>query len=303
MPMSAARRLVGMVARRMLVGVVLVNLLVPFWFGWPSRRDAEPARAANFATTQAATRHYLALRDPTIDRILPEGAGGTRIVDVLPDDVDGVARADRGLIEVALAAVGDSTPRGSARRGDIVEIHERAHLLDAAAPDLVDELIARLPPPDPDSYAATNDGEHFAEILANAWEILALQRVEGLCIDFAGALEHTERRIPGTAGAVLMLRPNWEVAHGPVDTALARVASSLAVGTTERWRAIAAMVERRRQGDGRLTRWPIPTLRHRLLAVRRQLLRGPGLHDRALGWVLTPSALVAAWVSATTQVG
>lgn len=295
--MSTVRRLPGMIARRVLLLVVWINLVVPFSFGWLDRPRAEPAGQEAITARRGATRRYLALRDPTVDLMLPEGVGGTRIVDVLPDSVDGVAYADRALIEIVEAAVGDSTPRGEVRRGDIVEMHERAHLLDAAAPELVDDLIALLPPPDPESYAATNDGEHFAEMLAHAWEILALQRVDGFCADLTGALQSAERQVPGTAGAMLWLRPTWERAHGPTDTTLIRTATALSQGTADAWQAIAAVVEHRRRDDGRFTSWSIPTRADAVRSARVQLLRGPHLWERMLGWVLLPAATVAGLLS------
>ena len=63
--------------------------------------------------------------------------------------------------------------------------------------------MSRIPPAAADQYAATDDGEHFGEMAAKAWEIIAPPAM--FCVDGTAAqrLEDAETRVPGTSGFVL----------------------------------------------------------------------------------------------------
>lgn len=170
-----------------------------------------------------ATAHNQTARDTLIDLLLPEGVGGTIIVPDFDDNADGEANPDLGLIVIRAAAVLDATRWLGIRRGDQVEMHERAHLIEGVHPELVFGLLRRVAPADPDEYAATSPSEHFAEMVSNAWAILELHTVVGLCPDYVGAIQIDEQLVPGTAGAVAWLAPTWERVRGmPIDTALRR---------------------------------------------------------------------------------
>jgi len=97
---------------------------------------------------------YLRDRSPLVDRLLPDGRGGTRFY----EDLGGPA----GLAFGSAAAIGLAV---SVNRGswiESIELHERAHLVDAFLLAEVAALMARLPPPAPDETAAENRGQHFS---------------------------------------------------------------------------------------------------------------------------------------------
>jgi len=93
----------------------------------------------------------------------------------------------------AIARVADD---GNSPWPEFVELHERAHLVEAFLRREVDELLLRLPEPNPDEYAATNRREHFAETAARAWEII--EPPDNVCVDVTPAdrLRDAEQRVP-----------------------------------------------------------------------------------------------------------
>ena len=84
---------------------------------------------------------------------------------------------------------------------ETVELHERAHLVHAALPNQVGRLMARMPAAAPSEYAATNPGEHFAEMAAKAWEIV--EPPDEFCLGGtpAGRLRQAEVRPAGPTSA------------------------------------------------------------------------------------------------------
>lgn len=79
----------------------------------------------------------VAEHDPVVDRLLPNGAGGTRFF----EDLDGNA----GVVFDALPAVGVAADIDSSGWIEATELHERAHLLYTFLPEEVSRLMARLP--------------------------------------------------------------------------------------------------------------------------------------------------------------
>lgn len=277
--------------RRLAVVITTLNLAVPLLLLLLPEKQ-EPA-AARRATSPQAEAAYAAIRDPLVDRALPAGVGGITIAPTTHGH-DGLAYLRQARIVIDPEAAASPAPGGGASRGEVVEMHERAHLLNGALPERVAALLAAVPSPDTASYAATNDSEHFAEMVANAWEIVRLQDLTGLCPVFDIAVAHAEAEVPGTAGLILWFLPTWEAARDTVAAPELRAAAEAhAAPYADEWRAIARAVEERRTANGLLTEWPVPgaatQLRHAHIAMR---------HDdawwrRAVGWALWPSAAVA----------
>ncbi len=240
---------------------------------------------------------YLGERDAAIDRLLPNGSLGT-LVETLPLDRDGVANASAAQVEIAAVALQDLDRTYGTLRGERVEVHERAHLLDYAYQDLVARLMAKLSTPDTAEYAATNAQEHFAETLSAAWGILAGIHATGYCPDPRQALRDAEAQIPGTAGALRWLLPIWAAdPHRPIDAGLMALSDSLSVGTHAEWDALAAAVEARRLADGTLAPWSVPTIGETLVRVQKGLRYSSRRSDRLFSVVILPSAWVGRLLS------
>ncbi len=242
----------------------------------------------------AARIDFLDRRDPLVDRILPAGVGGLQVVPSL-DGNDGVALTEHSRIVITAAAALDRSSAGAASRGEIVEMHERAHLLNAAHPELVAALIDVVPAPDADTYAATNSGEHLAEMFANAWEIVRSQDITNICAHYDGLVRNMEARVPGTAGMLLWMLPVWERARGvDAEPVLVADAAAAAQGYQRQWQALADAVELRRTSAGTLTPWEVPTVGVQLRRIHIELRRSDQWWERAVGWGIWPSAVIAA---------
>jgi len=300
MPAPLPARLLLALAKRVGVIVLAVNLAIPAMVALlpattSTARETTPEREL---IAKKASARYRASRDTMIDLLLPEGAGGTNIAGTLGPDHDGEAFPDRAEIKIVADAVLDSVARMGTRRGDQVELHERAHLLDANHPDLVLALLRKLPAPDPEEYAAKDGGEHFAEMIAKGWAILELQQAAGFCPDLVGAMRHEEQRVPGTAGAVAWIAPTWSRVRGqPIDSMLRREVDSLLSPTQAEWRAIAGAVEARRQANGHLAVWPALNGAAKLRRARAALLQDPSLTRRTVGVILWPATAAWSWLS------
>lgn len=302
MPASRPAHLLLGIVTRIVVLVIAVNLLAPLMLALmprPSPYADQRAWTPDLARAiQKATIRYQTARDTLIDLLLPEGVGGTIVVAQVDEEHDGEAFPERAAIRLRAGAVLDSVVWQGTRRGDQVEMHERAHLLDANHPELVLALLRHLPPPDTAEYAATNGGEHFAEMVAQGWAILELQTVEGFCPDLVGAIRSEEERVPGTAGAVVWLAPTWQRVRGvPIDSLLHQEVDSLAAPYLDAWRPIAAAVDVRRLADGHFAAWPELDAGARLRRGRVLLLESPRLPSRVVGMMLWPAATVTRLVS------
>jgi len=124
---------------------------------WDIRADAR-VDVGSREVSNARVAEYQQARSPFVDTLLPEGRGGTRFY----EDLHGNA----GMAFPGAAAIGLSASAALGGWPEAVELHERAHLVGAFLPNDVARLMARLPAPAPDEYAATNSGEHFAEMAA-----------------------------------------------------------------------------------------------------------------------------------------
>jgi hypothetical protein len=228
-------------------------------------------------------RTYLARRSPVIDRLLPAGAGGTHFFDRLGHDL--------GLAFPNSAAIALVTDNAFSAWPESVELHERAHLVDASLPREVGELMARLPAPNPDEYAATDRGEHFAEMAARAWEIV--KPPDDVCVDGTPAdrLRDADQRVPGTSGFV-----EWYLRHLPADFEgrddLAALAAKLRAPLAPQWDALWQAIEARREPGGGFTPWRPRTVRQFIEAQRADALASGRWIDRVTGALLVPSLLV-----------
>ncbi len=226
---------------------------------------------------------YLAHRSPVVDRLLPAGAGGTHFVGSLGKWA-GMAFPDSAAI--ALVADDATSPWPES-----VELHERAHLVDAALPREVAELMSRLPAPNPDEYAATSRDEHFAEMAARAWEIV--QPPDDVCLDAtpANRLRDAEQRVPGMSRFV-----EWYLQHLPADSErrddLAVLAAKLRAPLAPQWDALWQAVDARREPGGGFTAWGPRTIRQSLEARRADAMASGRWIDRVSGALLVPSLLV-----------
>ena len=226
-----------------------------------------------------ATR-YLSRRSPAIDRLLPVGAGGVRFFEHLGGSA--------GMAFPGAAAIGLSASADLGFWPEAVELHERAHLIHAFVPALVGRLMSRLAPPAPDEYAATDAGEHFAEMAAAAWEVVAPP--DGICVQESpvALLAEAEASVPGTAGFVA-----WYLRHGaPLDKedareALALAAETLAAPQRSEWEALWAALEARRLPDGTFAPWRHPNVRTYLESRRIEARTVGGWY----GWLVDVSLL------------
>lgn len=199
---------------------------------------------------------YLEDRNTLVDRLLPEGAGGTLWKSDLGPEMGGVAFAASATIAISLRHRLDL---------EAVEVHERAHLLHAAHPDAVDQLMATLPAPHPEEYAARNTGEHFAEAASGAWHLVTLP-TEGVCLADtpAGLLRHAEQRVPGTAGFLSWFLDQPELAAYPDRPELRKAADELLAPYRSDWDRVQTAIAARRRDDGTFAPWPALGLADRL---------------------------------------
>jgi hypothetical protein len=210
---------------------------------------------------------YLHERPAVIDRLLPEGAGGTRFfVDL--DDAHGMAFQTSATIGIAKDAI-------SMSRAARVEMHERAHLVEFFAADAVARLMRVIGAPAPDELAADDPGQHFAEMAASAWEVLEAASPAGdYCPAFTPIelLESLESRVPGTAGFVGAYLRDRSLSELGEATVLANTARRLASPYASTFAAVIDAIESRRAADGSLRPWQPPGLRG-VLEARREHAR------------------------------
>ena len=229
---------------------------------------------------------YLTQRNPAVDALLPEGRGGTHFFEDLGPKYDGLAFPGAAAIAVSASAAGRNWP-------EAIELHERAHLMDAFLPHDVARLMSRMAPAAPDEYAATNSGEHFGEMAASAWEIVAPPGM--FCVDGTPTkrLEDAETRVPGTSGFVLRylsLLPARLKEDGDAD--LRATAERLSAPFRDEWTTLWRSVDARRRSDGTFEPWALPTIRTYLESRRAQAGASNQLIDRFVGVALLPSVII-----------
>jgi hypothetical protein len=274
--------------------MIVIGPIAATW--WQQMPHREFRTHVEVDAADPALAPYLASRPVIIERLLPEGRGGTRFYASL-DGKGGMAGITSGSVAVAVGT--------GMLVLDEVEIHERAHLLHALAPEAVAELITRLPKPHPDEYAATDPGEHFSEMAANAWRII--RPPDALyCTDAPTTLlRNAEARVPGTAGFLtrfLAVQSDETLSHVEELPALRALARDLSAQTRPQWDAIWTHVEAQRRADGTLAPLPRQSISDDI-ATHRRLARTSGRwHDRVIDWMLWPSETLARlWMTHATQ--
>jgi hypothetical protein len=239
-------------------------------------------------TTGPAARvgEYLKNRSPIVDLVLPAGAGGVRFYEHL----DGAA----GMAFAGVATIGIAADADLGWWPESTEIHERAHLAYAFLPAVVGPLMAAMPPPAASEYAATNPGEHFAEMAATAWQIV--RPPEGICIDGTpeSNLREAEARVPGTAGFVAWFLRQPSLA----DPHLLEAAESMLGDSRAEWEALWRALEARRGPAGRFDRWRHLTIRDHIESARFDLRMRAGWAGPAASLLFLPSLAVLALVGA-----
>jgi hypothetical protein len=112
--------------RRLRLAAALVILFGPIALGAWCVHVAPPALGSGpRSSADQRVAAYLARRHPVVDRLLPGGRGGTRFYEHLGGN-DGIAKAGAAAIGLALTVNDRMWPES-------VELHERAHLLQAFA--------------------------------------------------------------------------------------------------------------------------------------------------------------------------
>lgn len=255
----------------------------------PNRLLGERPEALGFAEAKARVP-YADHRNPVIDRLLPEGVGGTRYYDYLGKvgrrgDALGLAFLRGGAIGLLSTLETNSWSAST-------ELHERAHLLYQALSSPFARLLAKLPSPAADEYAAENSHEHVAEMAARAWEIvtdLDNACVEGTPMD---RLRDADRRVPGTAGFVAWyLR---DPSAGPADhrAELATLADELSAPQRNEWDVIWREVEARREPNGTFRPWEQMSIRQLLEADQTALFAGDQWFSRLAAVATAPSIML-----------
>jgi hypothetical protein len=254
-----------------------------FNFGYPEVQ----ARTWPFSTSpggrhaSAETERYFAERNAVIDRLLPEGAGGTRFFEHL-GGASGRAATDAAAIALSVAVCSEPWPES-------VELHERAHLLEAFLPGETANLMTRLATPVAGEYAATNRAEHFAEMAARAWQVLVPP--VGMCVDGTPGqqLRDIETRVPGTAGFVAWYMQQSPLGGGEGRGELMADAAELSAPQRAEWNALWKALDGRRRTNGTFTPWRHDNIRHYLEARQVQLRSTGGWIDCVAAALLVPS--------------
>lgn len=274
--------------------IVVGPLAVTAW------RIHGPERLTLGYTPVETPPEYAAQRLAAIDRLLPDGAGGTRFYESL--ERDGERSPTLGMAFTARAAIGlSATARLGVWIGE-VELHERAHLLDAYQSALVAEFMRRIPRPAPGTLAASEPGQHFAEMAAQAWPFVAsLVTVPDIrlqiCVEplDVAALRHAETRVPGTAGFVsryIDVLSESEPTIARAET-LRQASLELSARYRETLASIWHIIDQRRQTDGTLKPWPKPTVSATLAGVRADMARSDHWIDTIAAAVYAPAHLLS----------
>lgn len=221
-------------------------------------------------------------QNPLVDRLLPEGVGGTVFYREL-GGYAGMAFHGSSTVGVALD-VGTQDIAG-------VEMHERAHLLEFARPDIVARLMRGQRAPAPGQYAATSPVEHFAETAAKAWEVAVLLMPGDFCRmeSMASILRTVEQDVPGTAGFVLWYLRNPVLAATEDADALRKEAERLVADRRADWEPLYAALRERQLPDGAFPPWPRYSVREYLERRRAHVRLAGGFTARVEAAQITAS--------------
>jgi len=240
--------------------IVTAPVLVSRLDGWRWNRLMQRAvpgstskaiAAAPLRSPETMVARYFAARSDIINGLLPAGAGGLHVVDSLPD---ATGEAFPRTSTIVLVASDDVEALTS------TEVHERAHLLYAREAPIAQRIIRSLPAPIINSYAATNDREHFAEMARSAWDLLRpapLDMAEGV----AHAMASAEELVPGTAGFVSIFVRHQAFATRRDATWWADAAVPYVAPSRAEWELLTQVLEAQRQPDATLAPWPVPSMR------------------------------------------
>jgi len=200
-----------------------------------------------------AHRAYFAERNPLINELLPAGEAGIRVVDNLGGPM-GLANMNTGAIAL------DRSVAHEGWRG-AVELHERAHLIEAFLPREVAALMARLPSAPGPGVASEGPGQHFAEMASEAWQLVT--DPHGMCIDGTpeARLKDAEARVPGTSGFVLWYLRHPALSTGDRAVALRTAAALLVAPNQTEWTTLWDALDAQRDAAGAFRPWPAPTVR------------------------------------------
>jgi len=269
--------------------------------GWPGYHlmyveVPPPHRVGDEVQRRAVERvaQYQRERPSELDRLLPEGRGGTRYFLSLDDKA--------GLAFLGPAIVGLSAEFLLAATPGAVEVHERGHLVDYTYPAEVSRLLARVPPPAVGTIAAENAGQHFAEMPAEAWELVrSLVTMPPPDVLYCAIppdpewLERVEQRVPGTAGFVVRffdtLPPLPEFVTEAAE--LRDLAARLSGPYAQEMDALWARIESHRRSDGTFRPLPAASSLHRHLhAQHARLWRSPDMRDKVVSLTVLPGLAV-----------
>ena len=239
-------------------------------------------RVDNFSGSTLRDRQdYLARRNSVVDRLLPEGAGGTLFVEDL-DEKLGIAIAATGTIVISQAALPDA---------EDTEIHERAHLLHANAPSEVARVMRALPPPT-QSYASKSDTEHFAEMAASAWRIIVPNENGCLVQTRAELLREEEKAVPGTAAFVTRFLSDSAMAGRDSMLDVYIEAERLTAPLRDEWSAVWSHVDAQRTAQGTLRSWGRPCVAQ-IIGGQRAFLGGGNAFDKFAAALMLPAHLIS----------
>lgn len=291
------------IAMRFAVGLLCYNTAIAgyLWFlALKQDRDVvalyRSSGVAQGAPDSAATdlRRYQLIRRPIIDRLLPDGHRGTLVMHELGGPA-GVAWTQSSAIGLLAGSLTRELSRGGALAGETVEIHERAHLLRTYHSEVVAALMRQIPPPAPGEYAATNPGEHFAEMAAQAYQILVVPENRRRRFDAALHLRVVEERVPGTSGFMLWYLRTMDTS-APQFAVLQQTARELVAERLPLWEPIYAALETQQRANGTMAPWPAVTPRHRLAQAIASLEEEGTRSTRVMAWALTPGERLLGWV-------
>jgi hypothetical protein len=248
-----------------------------------SARDSLAPADTIASPAAAIAAEYLSRRKGAVDRALPEGSGGTHIY----EDLDGNA----GVAFLGSATIGLSVHLLDATGS--VEIHERAHLIHHAMPNVARQIIASLAPPLPQQHAAENWREHFASMAERAWEILHPPESVCLAATPVEQLRMAEESVPGSAGFMRWFVRDFVSSGDSTAQQLLTEAELLSAAQNQEWNLIFQSIEERRQPDGTFRPWPAPSVLVQLEAGRDDVRTTFGWAGPILSLVYVPSILLA----------
>jgi hypothetical protein len=243
-------------------------------------------------------RQYALRRRALIDSLLPDGHAGTVVThaDAI-GGMAGVAWMDLSAIGLAAGYLSERIASGGGMLGELVEMHERGHLFHSNHPELVRNLMQRLPPPIAGSYAATSGTEHFAEMTSEAYRFAVMNEEFFSPIKPPEAqLMDAERETPGTAGFVVYILERFTAEDAEQQRRLLGTARILR-GDPRPWEPIYAALDAQRKQDGTMRRWPKPSWASTMRDVHGHLVLDGGIWSRTVAFLVWPSTMLARLVS------